>query len=249
MLGWLAFFGKAALACCRVLCSSRHRRRGSTKALAFMSNFSQLQIVYVLTNPAMPGLVKIGKTTQEEVDLRMRQLYSTGVPVPFECVFACRVPDASVVERALHHAFGQTRINPTREFFRIEAERVVSILKLLHVEEVTKELEKSIEADATQADLQAGEQLRRSRRPRMDFVELGIPIGSVLVYREGDHQATVCGSKTVIFEGQECSLTMATRKVRGLAEDYPLQPAPYWTFNGSTLKEIYESVHAVVDEG
>lgn len=214
-----------------------------------MSILSQLQIVYVLTNPAMPGLVKIGKTTQEEVDLRMKQLYSTGVPVPFECVFACRVPDASVVERALHHAFGQARINPTREFFRIEPDRVVSILKLLHVEEVTEEVEKSIEADATQADLQAGQELKRSRRPRMDFVELGVPIGSVLVYREGDHQVTVCGPKSVVFEGSECSLTMATRKVRGLAEDYALQPAPYWTFNGRTLKEIYDSVYIVEDDG
>lgn len=91
----------------------------------------------------MPGLVKIGKTTQEEVELRMKQLYTTGVPVPFQCEFACRVPDAAVVERALHHAFGKTRINDTREFFRIEPERVISILKLLHVEEVTEQVERS----------------------------------------------------------------------------------------------------------
>ena len=51
-----------------------------------MSN--NLQIVYVLTNPAMPGLLKIGSTTQEEVDTRMKQLYSTGVPVPFDCAIA-----------------------------------------------------------------------------------------------------------------------------------------------------------------
>ena len=38
------------------------------------------QIAYVLTNPAMPGLVKIGKTTQLEVKERMKQLYGTGVP-------------------------------------------------------------------------------------------------------------------------------------------------------------------------
>ncbi|MEN9670014.1 MAG: hypothetical protein RL018_291 [Pseudomonadota bacterium] len=37
------------------------------------------QIVYVLTNPAMPGLIKIGMTTQMEVEARMKQLYSTGV--------------------------------------------------------------------------------------------------------------------------------------------------------------------------
>jgi len=214
-----------------------------------MANYSALQIVYVLTNSAMPGLIKIGHTTQDEVDLRMRQLFSTGVPVPFECAFACRVPDANIVERALHHAFGQTRINPTREFFRIEPERVISILKLLHVEEITEQLEKSIEADATQADLQAAEQLKKSRRPRMDFVELGVPLGTVLVYRDGRTQATVLTSKTVLFEGNECSLTMATRKVQGKPEDYPLQPAPYWTYNGSTLKEIYDNVYVVEDEG
>jgi hypothetical protein len=207
-----------------------------------------LQIVYVLTNPAMPGLVKIGKTTQEEVDLRMKQLFSTGVPVPFECAFACRVPDASVVERALHHAFGQARINPTREFFRIEPERVISILQLLHVEEITDQLERSIESDATQADLQAAEQLKKARRPRMDFVELGVPLGSVLVYRDGSTQATVLSPKLVRFNGDECSLTMATRKVQSKPEDYPLQPAPYWTYNGRTLKEIYDDVYVVEDE-
>lgn len=60
-----------------------------------------VQIVYVLTNPAMPGLVKIGKTTQLEVEDRMKQLYGTGVPVPFDCVFACKVKDAGEVEKAL----------------------------------------------------------------------------------------------------------------------------------------------------
>ena len=55
----------------------------------------QSQIVYVLTNPAMPGLVKIGKTTQLEVEERMKQLYGTGVPVPFDCSFACQVKDAA----------------------------------------------------------------------------------------------------------------------------------------------------------
>ena len=63
-------------------------------------------IVYVLTNPAMPGMVKIGMTDQE-VQLRMRQLYTTGVPLPFECVIARRMEgrEAAEIETALHTAF------------------------------------------------------------------------------------------------------------------------------------------------
>ena len=51
-------------------------------------------IVYVLTNPAMPGLVKIGKTSRGSIDVRLNELYSTGVPVPFECAFAGKVEAA-----------------------------------------------------------------------------------------------------------------------------------------------------------
>jgi hypothetical protein len=77
-------------------------------------------IVYVLTNPAMPGLTKIGMTTQEEITSRLNQLYTTGVPVPFECVYACQVKDCDRVEAAFHLGFGNVRINPKREFFKIE---------------------------------------------------------------------------------------------------------------------------------
>ena len=51
------------------------------------------QIVYVLTNPAMLGLVKIGKTTRLEVEDRMKQLFSTGVP-PLRSTFTLINPSA-----------------------------------------------------------------------------------------------------------------------------------------------------------
>ena len=47
-------------------------------------------IVYVLTNPAMPKLVKIGKTGLG-VETRLNDLYITGLPLPFECAYAARV--------------------------------------------------------------------------------------------------------------------------------------------------------------
>ena len=210
------------------------------------SKFSQ--IIYVLTNPAMPSLVKIGKTTQLEVDERMKQLYSTGVPVPFDCAFACQVKDAHEVEKALHFAFGNTRINPNREFFKIEADRVISVLKLLKVDDITAQFEHKLEADIEEVDKQSAQQLKDTKRPRMDFYELGIPFGSVLVSRDGVLQAKVIEAKKVDLNGEICSLTEATRKLLNLRDDYPIQPSPYWTFKGKTVKEIYEEYYSELAE-
>ena len=61
-------------------------------------------IVYVLTNPAMPGMVKIGRTGRE-IGARLSDLYTTGVPLPFECEYAARVKDQNEVESAFHLAY------------------------------------------------------------------------------------------------------------------------------------------------
>lgn len=206
------------------------------------------QIVYVLTNPAMPGLVKIGKTTQVEVEERMKQLFGTGVPVPFDCAFACQVKDANEVEKSLHFAFGNNRVNPNREFFQIEPERVIAVLKLLKVDDITAEFERQIESDVTAVDKQSSENLKAIRRPRMNFSELGISVGSILDFRDGQTQVKVLDEKKVEFEGKPSSLTAATRKVLGLPDDYPLQPSPYWYFNGKSVKEIYEAYHEPEEE-
>ena len=72
--------------------------------------------VYVLTNPAMPKMVKIGKTTRD-VELRLADLYSTGVPLPFECEYAAKVKDVDKTEKAFHTAFEPSRVNPKKYFF------------------------------------------------------------------------------------------------------------------------------------
>jgi hypothetical protein len=206
------------------------------------------QIVYVLTNPAMSGLVKIGKTTQSDVKERMKQLYGTGVPVPFDCAFACQVKDANEVEKALHFAFGNHRINPNREFFKIEPERVIAVLKLLQVHDVTEEFEQKIESDIEAIDKQSSQTLKSERRPPLNFYDLSIPNGSILVSKDGTIQITVVEPKKVNINGVVCSLTAATRKLLSLADDYPIQPTPYWTFNGKTIKELYEDYHNGLQE-
>src|SRR5204863_9381589 len=94
-------------------------------------------IIYVLTNEAMPGLVKIG-FTEDSVVNRMRQLTAhAGVPLPFECYYAAEVDDTTRVERILHQLFSEARVNPKREFFRLDPQKVVMALNLGNLKEVT----------------------------------------------------------------------------------------------------------------
>ena len=198
-----------------------------------------LNVVYVLTNSAMPGLVKIGYTTQDDANSRIAQLYTTGVPVPFELKYACKVQNAEEVEKALHAAFSPNRINPKREFFSIEPEQAIAILKLLHTEDATVEIEQQ-PTTLDQESVIAAAQLK-SKRPNMNFVEMGIPIGSELLSVHSPLTAIVLSEKKVSFGSEETSLTAATRQVLGI--EHSVQPSPHWTYQGKLLKEIYEETY------
>ena len=63
----------------------------------------------------MPGMVKIGKTGRG-VEARLNELYTTGVPLPFECAYAARVADMDKVEKAFHNAFVLTGSMPKGNF-------------------------------------------------------------------------------------------------------------------------------------
>src|SRR5262249_28740095 len=75
----------------------------------------------------MPGLVKVG-CTQGDLAAPLRNLFQTGVPLPFEVFYACEVTDCKFVEKQMHAAFGDHRISKSREFFRIAPERVKAAL-------------------------------------------------------------------------------------------------------------------------
>jgi hypothetical protein len=205
-----------------------------------------LSVVYVLTNPAMPGLVKIGMSGSTFADERVAQLYTSGVPFPFKLEFACRVPNPDEVEKALHRAFAPQRVNPKREFFKIEPDQAIAILKLLdNASDVTAVLKAEAE-QAAGADVAAGEAYERTRRPNLNFTEMQIPIGSDLVSTVNQGVARVVGPRKVMFDGAEMFLTKATQAVLGT--EYPVAPAPYWTFNGRKLSEIYEETYPALED-
>ena len=98
-------------------------------------------VVYVLTNEAMPGFVKIGHTGQA-IEARMRSLNGTGMPYPFECVAAWEFRDAPGVEATHHRAFADRRVSRSREFFKMDPDKVVALLERFGRRNVTPSAKK-----------------------------------------------------------------------------------------------------------
>ena len=88
-----------------------------------------MKTVYILTNEAMPGIIKIG-WTDNSIEQRMKELDKTGTPLPFTCYYAKQVDDPNFVESKLHEAFDKFRIRDNREFFRMLPEHAKAALEL-----------------------------------------------------------------------------------------------------------------------
>ena len=67
--------------------------------------------VYVLSNESQPGMYKIGYTSHEDVDKRVKQLSrSTSVATPFKLEWAFRCFNAERLEGEVHQALKGHRI-------------------------------------------------------------------------------------------------------------------------------------------
>lgn len=192
------------------------------------------EIIYILTNEAMPGYVKIGKTTTS-LEQRVRELNSsTNVPLPFTVFYACTVKDANFVEHQLHDAFDDSRVNPRREFFRVAPERVVAALKLAEIENITPKKDYVEFPDDQKALNEA-----RKIRSKFNFEMVGIPIGAELYFsRDENLKAKVIdthSTNSIEFNGKKTSLSRSAQKILGY--DYGVAGTDYWMYEGETLDE------------
>ena len=199
------------------------------------------QIVYILTNEAMPNLIKIGKTTRSDVKVRMNELYSSGVPFQFECAYAVEVDDCSTVEKALHTAFNPNRVNPKREFFSIDPEQAIAILKLLSNKDVTPLVNDDLNSNISSTEIEAAKQAKK-KRPSINYSEMGLAVGTVLTFvNDTGIEVVIASDKKVIYNEEEVSLTHVTKELLEL--DYAVQPTKYWMVNGKNLRDIWRETY------
>lgn len=202
-------------------------------------------VVYILTNEAMDGLVKIGKT--KDLKTRLRDLDHTTVPFPFQCFYAAVVDDMDRVERLMHEALGDRRVRSNREFFRIEPTRARAALRLAELRDVTPVLDVAADEEGERALDQ-----ERRRKPNLNMAAIGVPIGAPLAHVD-DPSVTciVTGPQEVAFNGRRMSLTGATKeayKVMGrVTPSETYQGGMHWTHEGKTLVAIRREKEAELD--
>ena len=188
-----------------------------------------MEIIYILRNEAMPGYVKIGRTTN--LNQRLKSLYRTQVPLPFEVFYACTAENGTEVERWLFDVFDDRRVSKKREFFEVSPERVAAALRAKAIKEVTPK-EIYIESDEDRTALAKAQ----TRRAVFNFKMVDIPIGAELVFsRDENIKAKVVNNRSIEYNGKITSLSDSAHKLLGY--DSKVSGTLYWMYKGETLDE------------
>ena len=98
-------------------------------SIAYRESHSKAGWLYVISSPSLPGLVKIGCTRRLNPALRVRELSSSSLPEPYHAHCFVFSDDCFELENNIHKYFDKERVNPDREFFRIEPKEAIDVLK------------------------------------------------------------------------------------------------------------------------
>lgn len=87
--------------------------------------------IYLLTNPTMPGLVKIGATRKHPVQRAKELGAGTGVAEPFSLAYYRDFADCFLAETLLHEHFAAQRLSEAREFFAVSVSEAIQYVNSL----------------------------------------------------------------------------------------------------------------------
>lgn len=107
----------------------------STRSLEMPDNFNldDATWVYVLSNPSMPGMVKIGMTDRNLGERKKELDRHSGVPTPFVIEYGFPCVNAGRLEKEIHIYLESqgVRANSDREFFYLQPETAIEVVNKL----------------------------------------------------------------------------------------------------------------------
>lgn len=207
-------------------------------------------VIYILTNPSFPEYVKIGYA--DDINKRLSQLNrSECIPFAFRVYATYEVPSRlsdlkihSIIDklnpdlRSVESFNGKKRV---REFYAMSPEDAYSILEA--IAEIhgcgdklkliaMSEEEKTAEQTAQEIDTESSERLSN-----FSFTKCQIPVGATITYAYDESiTCTVCGEKTVEYEGSTYSLTGLAKLLSG--KKYAVAGPRFFKYKGEWLNDI-----------
>lgn len=186
--------------------------------------------IYIMTNPALKGMVKIGYAA--DVEMRRKQLSTTALPYEYEIYATYETPGA-LEDKKLHAMIDNLnpdlRVSKNREFFVMSPEDAYSLLEAIATISGSKARLKKVKVSPVKK--------QKVRRPPVDFTKCNIPMGAELVYIEDPNiVATVVSDRKVEYNGEITSLSAITGAIKG----HSTQGPSYFTYNGKKVSEIAE---------
>lgn len=85
--------------------------------------------VYIMSNAAFSGLLKIGQTNRDPEVYRTDELDTTGVPEPFKVEFYVFSDNYQKLELLTHEALKDYRPNSNKEFFRCSIPKAIKTIR------------------------------------------------------------------------------------------------------------------------
>lgn len=184
--------------------------------------------IYIMTNPALNGMVKIGYAT--DVEARRQQLSTTALPYEYE-IYATYETSGSLEDKKLHKLIDNLnpdlRVSKNREFFVLEPEDAYELLESIATISDTKDRLKKVKTAAAKK--------QHIRKPPVNFAKCGIPVGAGLVYIENPAVvATVVSERKVQYNDEITSLSAISDSIKGYSTSGP----SFFTYNGKLVADI-----------
>lgn len=184
--------------------------------------------IYIMTNPALKGMVKIGYAT--DVETRRKQLSTTALPYEYE-VYATYETTGQLEDKKLHRLIDNLnpdlRVSKGREFFVMDPEAAYDLLESIAIISGTKDKLKRMRLH--------GKNEQHVRKPPVDFSKCGIPVGAELVYVDDPSVvAKVVSNRKVQYKNEITSLSAISDSIKGYSSAGP----SLFTYKGEIVADI-----------
>lgn len=189
--------------------------------------------IYIMTNPALKDMVKIGYAT--DVEARRKQLSTTALPYDYE-VYATYETSGNLEDKKLHKMIDNLnpdlRVSKNREFFVMTSQEAYELLEAIATISGTTEKLKRKGKNVPKIPAQ------HIKKPPINFKKCGIPMGAELVFTEDPTvKVTVVSDRKVQWNEEETSLSAVAG---ALKHSKAIQGSAFFTYEGKLITKIAE---------